>query len=671
VNAIGTPEGGVGVSLASQGFVTAAGTPSIVPLAPQIEGIENIAFNNFTMGETITGVTQANNTFHWSDAVSRVLGPHTIRFGGDFEYAQVNLNPDATFNGTFTFAGTATGSDFADFLLGAPSSYTQSSGGLFNLRNKQGGLYAQDSWRARSNLTVNVGLRWDLIAPWYEENNQLQTVVPGRQSIVYPGAPPGLVFPGDPGIPDTLSPTRYRNFAPRLGVAYAPSFHGGLLKAIFGDDNQSSLRVSYGLFYSGYQGLSAGIMYAVPPYGYNYISPAPPLFSDPFITAASGVNNGQPYPQQFPPLNVSAANPDTHINWSQFLPVNADPYFNTSNQVPYSENYMASFERQITGHTILNVNYVGNQNHNLLVIQETNPGNPALCLSVSQPSEVAPGSPTCGPFGENGTYVTSSGQVINGTRGPLGPDYGSVTSQSTIGFSHYNALELSLHYTGSSSNVLLSYTYSKSMDTSSNLGEQVNPFASGATLAPSAFDLRHNFVASYSYDLPLARLFHSNALTQGWTLAGVARLTSGFPVTLYNPDDTSLLGTFGNGVNNHLLDTPNYTPGCPLNLNGNPATGSYFNTACFSLPALGQLGNAPRRFFYGPGTEDFDLTLIKHLRMAGSRALEMRLEVFNVFNTPQFGIPGSVDGNIASPTFGNIVKAGPPREIQLAAKYSF
>ena len=81
-------------------------------------------------------------------------------------------------------------------------------------------------------------------------------------------------------------------------------------------------------------------MYGVPPYGYNYISPAPPLFATPFITAANGVNNGQPFPQQFPPLNVSAANPDSTINWSQFVPVNADPYFNHDNHVPYSDNYM-------------------------------------------------------------------------------------------------------------------------------------------------------------------------------------------------------------------------------------------------------------------------------------------------------------------------------------------
>jgi len=148
-------------------------------------------------------------------------------------------------------------------------------------------------------------------------------------------------------------------------------------------------------------------------------------------------------------------------------------------------------------------------------------------------------------------------------------------------------------------------------------------------------------------------------------------LSSGFPVTLYNPTDTSLLGTFGNGVNNNLVDTPNYTPGCDLQINHDPAKGPAFNTACFSMPALGQLGNAPRRFFYGPGIENFDLTLIKHVKFDQKRDLELRLETFNLFNHPQFYGAGAVDGNIASPTFGNIEAAAAPRFIQLAAKFSF
>ena len=657
-NDVGTPHGGLGVSLESQGFVTGPGTPGIVALAPELVGVENLVFNTFTMGVTITGVNQIGDTFHFADSVTKVMGAHTVKFGGQFQFQQVTLTPNATFNGTFTFAGTETGSDFADYLLGIPSNYIQSSGGIFHLRNQYGGVFAQDSWRARSNLTINYGLRWDIIAPWYERDNQIQTIVPGQQSIVYPDAPLGLVFPGDPGVARGLSPLQWGDVSPRLGVAWAPS-------------EKTSIRASYGLFYNAFQGLSAGIMYGVPPYGYNYLSPAPPLFQTPFITAADGTNNGQRFPQQFPPLNASPKNPVTNIDFSQFLPVNADPYFGTHNKTPYSANFMISVERELAPNMVATVSYVGARGHNMLVLGQTNPGDPALCLSVSQPSQVTPGSPTCGPFGENGTYTRANGAVINGTRTALGSNYGSVTEQETIGYSRYNALELNLHYMKGPASILAGYTYSKSVDTGSNLGEQVNPFNIALSEGPSAFDMRHNFVVSYNYELPFEQLFkRQNQLVAGWSLSGTTRFSSGFPVTLYNPTDTSLLGTFGNGVNNNLLDTPNVTPGCNLQINHDPAKGPAFNTACFSMPALGELGNASRRFFYGPGIENFDMALIKHVNF-GTNNLEIRLEAFNVFNHPQFYGAGAVDGNIASPTFGNIIAAAAPRFLQLAAKFNF
>jgi len=160
----------------------------------------------------------------------------------------------------------------------------------------------QDSWRLRPNLTLNVGVRWDLIEPWSEKYNSIQTIVPGEQSVLYPNAIPGLVVPGDPGIPSTLSPTQYHNFAPRIGLAYSPDFRSGLLKTIFGDGGKSSIRASFGQFYTAYPGISVGIMYGVPPFGYNYLSPAPPLFATPFTNAGDGKQNINPYPFTFPPI---------------------------------------------------------------------------------------------------------------------------------------------------------------------------------------------------------------------------------------------------------------------------------------------------------------------------------------------------------------------------------
>ena len=669
---IGEPRGGLGVSLASQGFVTGQGTPGIVVQSPQFEGVENIAFPSFTMGVPITNETQDNNTLYLSDTISRVMGAHTLKLGGQFHIDQINEHPNATFNGTFNINGTETGGAFADFLIGVPSNFTQSSGQPFYLRNRYAGLFAEDSWRARKDLTINYGLRWDYIMPFWEKYNQLQTIIPGRQSVLYPNAPEGLVVAGDPGIPSTISSSKWTNFAPRIGMAYSPSSDRGLLRGLFGNGGKSSIRASYGMFYTAFPGLSAGIMYADPPFGYTYLSPAPPLFATPFLNASNGAENVNPFPLTFPPHNVSAQNPYTAFNFSSVLPISGDPYFYYRNRVPYTEDFMLSFQRQITDKMLFTVSYVGNQGHHLIVLLPANPGNQALCLSLSQRSEVAPGSPTCGPFGEDTVYTSSTGQVYQGTRAGLGPDYGENAAQETIGNSNYNAMETSLRYVGKGSEFLIAYTYSKSIDQGSNVGEELNPLNQRATRAISAFDMKHNFVASYKMGLPFDRLFRrANRLTNEWSLSGTTRFSTGFPVTLYDDSDNSLLGTLGNGVNNYLLDTPNYN-GSPLAINTNPRNGRpEFNTGAFSQESLGQLGNASRRFFYGPGIENFDMALVKFVRVTESKSFEFRLEAFNVFNHAQFYGAGSVDGEINDPHFGEVVSAAAPRLLQIAAKYSF
>jgi hypothetical protein len=657
-NNVGQPVGGVGPTLASQGFTDAAGKPGIVALAPEIEGIENVAFNDFTIGVDTTGAAQANNTYQWSDNFSKVAGKHTLKFGANVHYDQVNINPDATYNGSFLFQGTETGSDFADFLLGIASSYTQADSESFYLRNHFAGLYGQDSWQVRPNLTLNYGLRWDLLPPWSEKYDQMQTLVPGQQSVVYPGAPAGLVFPGDRGIPDTLAPTPYTNFAPRIGLAYAPG--------------KTSIRAGYGIFYTAFEGLAAGIMSANPPYGYSYTSPAPPLFATPFVTAASGQNLGQPFPEPIPAFGASANNPNNSVDWARYLPITGVPSFFHGNVTPYSESYTLSIERELARDTVWSASYVGTQAHHLLVLISANPGNPALCASLSQPQDVMPGTPTCGPFAESGTYITPSGETIQGTRGPFSSQFAAVTYQKTIGNSDYNALEVSLRHAGGPLEVLAGYTYGKSLDESSSLAEAVNPLNPQLSRAISAFDMRHNLVASYNWKLPFAELFHSKSrVAEGWSLTGITRFSTGFPVTLINNRDTSLLGTIPNGINNNGVDTPDFTPG-NLRIDTDPRNGKpAFNTALFNLPDLGQIGTAAKRFFYGPGIANFDAALHKSVPLRESHSLEIRFEAFNVFNHAQFYGPAAVNGNIGSVNFGQVVSAAAPRLIQLAAKFNF
>ena len=670
-NQLGNPVGGVGVSLASQGFVTGANTLGIVPLAPKIEGVENVVFNNLTIGETTTGLAQANNTFQFLDSFSKVIQKHTIKFGGEIEIAQVNAKPDVQSNGTFSFFGSETGIDFADFLLGVPSSYTQGAAQAFYNRNNYSGLFLQDSWRLRPRLTLNYGVRWDVVAPWYEKYNQVQTLVPGEQSVVFPTAPMGLVFPGDPGVSRTLAPTRYNNFSPRLGLAYSPGSKDGFWGRLLGRDN-TSIRAGFGRFASAIEGVSAGVMAANAPYGTTYTSPSPPLFATPFVDAADGVSQGQRFPLAFAPLNSFPSHPDSNIDWAQLEPITGVAAYQPSNRTPYTMEYDLSIQRQFGKSTLLTAGYVGSESHHLLVLVEANPGNPALCLSLSQPSEVLPGTPTCGPFGESGAYTTAAGKVINGTRGPFNSAFGSNTYQATVGNSNYNGLELTLRHKTQRTDLMAAYTYSKSLDNSSSLAEQLNPTNYHLTYAPSAFDLKNNFVASYRQELPFDSLFRTkNRLTEGWVISGITRLSSGFPVTLFNNSDNSLLGTQPDGVNNYGVDEPNVAPG-PLNLNHNPRNGKpYFNAALFSLQPLGQPGNAARRMFYGPGIENFDLALLKTVRVSEFSSFQIRLEAFNVFNHAQFDGPASINGTITSSGFGNVLSAAPPRLVQVALKYIF
>jgi hypothetical protein len=238
--------------------------------------------------------------------------------------------------------------------------------------------------------------------------------------------------------------------------------------------------------------------------------------------------------------------------------------------------------------------------------------------------------------------------------------------------SNYNALETTLRYQHHGSQLLLSYTYGKSIDQGSNLGEQLDPIDPRQSRTISAWDLKHDFVASYTIALPIAALFRkSNRLTGQWSLSGTTRFATGLPVTFFDNSDNSLIGTLGNGANNYLLDTPRYTPG-PFKINTNGRNGRpAFDTSLFSEEALGQLGNAKRRIFYGPGINNFDLTLRKGLRLAEARSLDFRLEAFNAFNHAQFYGPASVDGQIETPDFGQIESAAAPRLMQLAAKFSF
>jgi hypothetical protein len=681
----GEPVGGVGSSLSSLGFVTGANTEGIVPLAPQFEGVPNITFNNFAFGVNAYPQAQYNNTYQVLDNYSKVLGTHSLKFGGNFHYDQITQHTFGANNGSFVFDGSETGLDFADFLIGAPVTYQQGQQAPLHSRSRYYGLYLQDSWRIASGLTLNYGLRWDVSSSWWEQNNQLETIIPGEQSQVFPGAPTGWVFPGDPHVPSTLAPTHYNNFAPRIGLAYSPSPDHGILHRLFGSAGQTSIRGGYGLFYTAIEDLTDALEVGDPPYGLFYTSPSPSLFATPFVDRATGNSEGQRFPVVFPPQGVSASNPDSSVNWSQYLPISSSPGYWYKNRLPYAEHYELSLERQLGNSSLLNVSYVGTQSHRLLVLVEANPSVPAVCLSVSQPSQVAPGSPTCAPFSETGTFTTPSGQTVV-PRQPLGADFGSTGLYKNIGNASYNALEVSLRHQSGHLEFLAGYTYSKTLDQASGLGDQVDPFDPKLTKELAAFDLRNNLVFSFTYDLPFGHLSGgAGRLLGGWKLSGITRFSTGLPVTLLELDDNSLIGTNCAGPNCNGIDVPNVVPG-KLNFTDPRSGQPYFNTSLFTSEQIGQLGDSQRRFFHGPGINNWDMALLKEFSVNERVHFEFRAEFFNAFNHAQFvatsgfGTPSTGTCVASAPgqscagpgsSFGIISTARDPRIGQVALKLIF
>jgi hypothetical protein len=656
---VNEPIGGIGPGVLAQ-----LGFTGIVPSVPAFAGVPQIGFNNFGIGSGSSPLPIIENTFSVSDGFSKVLGTHRIKFGGQYRYNEL-VEKNLGSNGSYGFNGSETGIDFADFLIGAPNGYSQGQGFPSNGRSFYFGFYGQDSWRIRPDLTLNYGLRWDVSSPWWEQHNELETIIPGEQSLTFPGSPVGWVFPGDPNVPKTLAPTRYNNLAPRIGLNYSPSSRDGLLATLTGGPGNTSIRASWGRFYTTFEGATNFNEIGDAPFGFYYGSPLPPEFANPFINRGTGVNNGQRFPVAPPPFNASPQNPDNNINWSQYIQIGSSPAFYYRNVLPYAEDYEFAIDRQLGRATLLTLAYVGTQGHHLLSAQEANLGNPALCLSVSQPSQVAPGSPTCGPFGESQVYTTVGGTTIPGTRQPLGIDFTSNSYFKTIGNSDYNSFQLTLRHTTGRLEFLVGYTYSKSMDTSSGYGEQVNPI-NPSLKARSAFDVTNNFVTSYNYRLPFDKIA-SNRLTTGWSVTGITRFATGEPVFMIETDDFSLLGTGGSGPIQLPTDTPNYTPG-PLGFH-NPRHGPYFNTSLFTLENEGQLGDSSKRFFHGPGINNWDISLLKDTHLTERFNLQFRTEFFNAFNHAQFGEP---DGNIDhTQTFGEVSTANQPRIMQFAVKLQF
>jgi hypothetical protein len=503
--------------------------------------------------------------------------------------------------------------------------------------------------------------------PWYDTQGKIETIVPGLQSTQFPTAPLGWVVPGDPGIPSTLSPTRYKNFGPRLGLAYSPGFKEGALGKIFGGPGKSSIRASYGMYYTSIEDLNLFYEVGDAPFGLYWVSPNAPMFDQPFLTRADGSSQTQRFPFTFP---VPGDPANKTLDYSRYLPIAYSPGYDIHNRLPYAEHYNLSFQRELTKATVLTLAYVGTQGHRLIAQYDANPGNQTLCLSLSTAADVAPGTPICAPNGEQQTYTRTDGEIVLGTRDKLGPAFSQNNSfTANIANSNYNAGEITVEHKASDFTLLAAYTYAKGIDNSSGFGQWVNFANFGLSHSLSSFDVKHNFVVSYIWAIPFDRLFSGapKGLTRGWTFNGITRFTGGLPIALHESDDQSLTGSPNTDVPDFVgkvvkLNPRNANPNCP----SSDGTGCFFLPNAFATSALGQFGNSSRQFFHGPGINNTDFGLAKRTNFTESIGIEIRAEFFNIFNHTQFTNPG---GDVNSSQFGQVTSARDSRIGQLGAKF--
>ncbi|HTP43176.1 MAG TPA: carboxypeptidase regulatory-like domain-containing protein [Candidatus Acidoferrum sp.] len=419
----------------------------------------------FAIGNNFEGeLPQTGNTFQWTDNYTRTFSKHTLKFGVDVRRQRFDQFLFFDVSGEYVVTSNANQDQIAsdgnfpsypNYFLGAPDNYTQGAAQREDLRNTSLYLFAQDSFKIKSNLTLNYGLRWELNTPYYDTGNRLQTFRPGQATTQYPcwlsqenadalglnpgdcgqgsGAnnavfPLGLVFPGDQGVPRGLTSTYYKSFAPRIGVAWSPRWTEGWLAKLTGGPDKSSIRAGFGVFYNPIEQLVLEQFSAEPPFGGSSFVTGP-LFNLPYL-GQDGTQTPNPFSgviQQTPqtPCAVDTpGGPNGCVDWSNFRDAIYFGEFQPHLRSQYSEQYNLTIERQLSQSMLLRVAYVGTQAHRLLASRDQNAGNIQTCLGLINLSALNPnnvlsapagdgGTPTtCGPSGAESEYFIPAGTVI-------------------------------------------------------------------------------------------------------------------------------------------------------------------------------------------------------------------------------------------------------------------
>ena len=545
-----------------------------------------------------------SNTFQVIDQVSHVRGAQVMRAGFEFRALQQNGFRDVQSRGFLQFLGPFTGNPLADLLLGLPTVT-----GIAQLDNPQHlraesyAAFLHESYKLRPNLTLTAGLRYEYTSPPVDVDDRAN---------VYDPATGQLVQVGTGGVPRSGYHGDRNNFAPRIGIAWAPGKGNTAIRAGYGIHyDQPALAPSEGLYFNA-PFFDFRLFFSLPPSGGGF-----PGFT---------VTLTDPFPLNAFPLSL----PTSALTFQRDL------------RTPYVQHWNLSIQQRLGGTRSLEVAYVGTKGTRLVSARDIN-------QSAANPV------------------------VPNLRPNPLFDDITAIESRSS---STYHALQTRFQqriWCGMT--MLAAYTLSKSIDDASGFfasaGDPNFPQDSNnlrAERARSNFDTRQRFTLGYTYDIPLGPLAEQawvKRLLGGWQTNGIVVLQSGrpFSVALLPERDNSNTGRsiLGFGAN----DRPNLAGAAEIS---NPSSSRWFNTDAFALPAFGSFGNAGRNILEGPGLATWNVSLVKSIRASERASVQFRTEVFNLFNRTNLDQP---DNFFDSPTFGQVLSAQNPRRLQFGMKILF
>ena len=576
-----------------------------------------------------------NNNYQIRDSLNWMKGKHDFKFGGEF----MRLHFIQRFIGSpgFSFTGQRSGVPLADFMLGAYSSLSFQ----FGLAQNDGvqaapSLFFQDEYKLKPRFTLTYGLRWEPMFPWYDQYNRLVALKFGQHSTVESDAPPGFLFPGDPGVPRGLAPNHWANFAPRFGFAWD----------VFGN-GKTSVRGGYGVFFDSIKADS--VSEETPPWvgtpSYSY-----GLLSDPFASV------GQITPPVVPSGRFGCVPTPTFpgISCPLFPPPFSGFYTSPVITTPYMQAWNLMLERQVTPSIMLQAGYVGRIGTKIEAYQDFNP-------AYFEPD----------PFTGAPPSATNYDDRVKFEPGIL-PSQVSLDGNNNASWYHSLQVQATKRFSRGFS-IIGSYTLAKSIDFASyNVFGNVyaDPFRLHDNRGLSNWDRRQAVVASYLWSPPI-RFSEpwKNTLLGGWTFSGISTAQSGAPFTVQEGEDVALIGT-STALSGYQYAVRNGAPVTVSHPSRGAMVADFFNTNAFVSPNLvapGSIGDSGRNTIRGPALSNTDFAAIKNFAFGERYKVQFRAEGFNILNQVNFNNPLS-SVNAGPGVFGTIPSASSGRIFQFALK---